>query len=132
MKSKTVSETNWKNYLIKAGQFFESAREAFYKENWNAVGLNAVHSAISANDALTVHAKKLRSASENHADSAGLLLEVLGHDDEVREQVKHLTRLINKKNLIEYESRLFYKKEAEEVIQHAERFLEWAKSKLAR
>jgi hypothetical protein len=130
MKFKIVPETDWKNYLAKAGQFNETAQDAYRKENWNAVGLNAVHAAISANDALTVNLKKIRSASEKHGDAAGLLLETLPDDKEAKIFAKHLIWLINRKNLIEYESRLFYAKEAETALKHADRFLAWAKSKL--
>ncbi len=127
---KTRYESGWKNYLIKAEQFLETARDAYFKENWNAVGLNAVHSAISANDALTSYYGKVRSISEKHNDSINLLLEVFKSDKESRNHSRHILWLIGRKNLVEYESRLFYKKEAEDSLKHAERFLSWAKSKL--
>ena len=127
---KTRQERNWKNYLIKAKQFFETARDAYFKENWNAVGLNAVHSAISANDGLTSYYGKVRSTSEKHSDSINLLLEVFKNDKESKKYSRHISWLINRKNLVEYESRLFYRKEAEESLKHSERFLFWANSKL--
>lgn len=129
---KIRQEVNWKNYLVKAGQFLETARDAYFKENWNAVGLNAVHAAISANDALCVYRNKVRSVSEKHSDAVILLLQVFKHMPEANNYSKHLAWLINRKNLIEYESRLFYKKEAEEALVHAERFMNWAKDKLPR
>lgn len=127
---KTRNEENWKNYLVKAEQFFETARDAYFKENWNAVGLNSVHSAISANDAVCVQRNKTRSVSDKHSDAAILLLQIFKHSVESKEHSKHLSWLVNRKNLIEYESRLFYKKEAEEALIHAERFVRWAKEKL--
>lgn len=129
-KIKTVEEKNWKNYFIKAEQFLESGRDAFLKKNWNAVGLNAVHSAISANDALIVYHKNYRSASDKHSDSVNLLLEVFNKDADSKKNSSHLLWLINRKNLVEYESRLFYEKEAIEALKHAERFLLWTKEKL--
>ena len=129
-KIKTKGETNWKNYQLKAEQFLEAARDSYLKENWNAVGLNTVHAAISANDALTVYYKKIRSASEKHSNSVGLLLEIFNHDSETKKSSRHLLWLIGRKNLVEYESRLFYKREAEEALTHADRFLLWAKTKL--
>jgi HEPN domain. len=129
-KIKTTEEKNWKNYLLKSEQFLESGRDAFLKKNWNAVGLNAVHSAISANDALTVYRKNLRSASEKHSDAVNLLLEVFSNSDDSKKNSGHLLWLVNRKNLVEYESRLFYEKEAEDSMKHAERFLIWAKENL--
>ncbi|MFA6106145.1 MAG: HEPN domain-containing protein [Patescibacteria group bacterium] len=128
---KTREESNWKNYLTKAEQFLETARDAYFKKNWNAVGLNAVHAAISANDSICVYFGKIRSISEKHSDAAVLLLRILKHGADAKNYSKHLSWLINRKNLIEYESRLFYAKEAEEALVHAERFLKWAKEKLA-
>jgi hypothetical protein len=133
MKSvKTREETNWKNYLVKAEQFFESARDAHFKKNWNAVGLTAVHAAISANDALCVRVAKVRSASEKHSDSIALLLELMDGRASAKEKSGHLSWLINRKNLIEYEARLFYEKEANEALVHAERFLRWVKTVIAK
>lgn len=130
MKIKTKDEVAWKNYLIKAEQFFETAQEAYDSENWNAVGLNAVHSAISANDTITVYLKRIKSTSEKHSDAVDLLLNVFNNGKSTREFSSHLLWLLNRKNLVEYETRLFYKKEAEDSIKHAERFLRWAKSHL--
>jgi len=130
MKIKVNEEKNWKNYLVKAEQFQETARDALGRKNWNAVDLNAVHAAISAGDALTVYYKKIRSASDKHSDAVSLLLEVLEKDGEARGISRHLSWLINKKNLIEYESRLFYQKEAEEALKHMERFTGWVFDKL--
>jgi hypothetical protein len=121
-KVKVVKETNWKNYLIKAEQFLETSRDANKKENWNAVGLNTVHAAISTNDALTVYYGKCRAAGEKHIDSVDLLLEILRNKDGVEINSKHLLWLISRKNLVEYEVRLFFKKEAEDALKHADRF----------
>lgn len=122
MKIKTVRETNWKNYLIKADQFYKTAADARVKKNWNAVGLNTVHSAISANDALTVFIIGKRAASEKHSDSLLLLKEAFKNSKEMLEYSRHLQWLLGRKNLVEYESRLFYEREAEEALKHAERF----------
>ena len=129
-KIKTKSESSWKNYWLKARQFLETAQDSYLKENWNAVGLNTVHAAISANDALTVYYRKVRSTSEKHSDSVSLLLETFKHNPEVKRNSRHLLWLVGRKNLVEYESRLFYKREAEEALQHADRFLFWARTKL--
>jgi len=130
-KIKISSEPNssWKNYLIKAEQFLVTARDAYSKENWNVVGLNAVHVAISSNDAITVYYGKVRSTSKKHLDALDLLL-FLVKDGEAKINSKHLAWLINRKNLIEYEYRLFYRSEAEDALKHAERFFTWAKTKL--
>jgi len=129
IKTSKESNSNWKNYLIKAKQFLTATLDAYLKESWNAVGLNAVHSVISSNDALTAYYGKIRSASKKHSDAPVLLLSLL-KGGEAEKNSKHLVWLINKKNLIEYEYRLFYRPEAEEALKHAERFFAWAETKL--
>ena len=50
--------------------------------------------------------------------------------DDTESKAKHLRRLISVKNLVEYDRRLFSKKEAESLAKHAERYLNWVKSLL--
>ena len=128
--SRTVKEINWQNYLFKAKQFKNTADDAYVKRSWNSVGLNAVHSAISANDALVVYHTNLRSTSDNHHDAVNLLIKALNNEDDARSNAKHVSWLINRKNLIEYESRLFYENEANEALKHADRFLTWVAGRL--
>lgn len=125
---KTTKEDKWNNYRLKSVQFLESARDAMVKGNWNSVGLNAVHAAISINDALTTYLKNIRSVSEKHSDAAYLLIDVLDGSLEAKANSKHLIWLVNRKNVIEYEARLFYQGEAEDALKHAERLLSWAKT----
>lgn len=125
-----TKEANWKNFILKAKQFLEASRDAYLKNNWNAVGLNTIHAAISANDAITIYYNNTRSTSAKHSDAVNLLLLIFSSDEEAKRISHHLLWLVSRKNLVEYESRLFYKSEAEEAMKHAERFVGWAKEKL--
>lgn len=127
--TKTIEKNFYKNYLIKAEQFLATMRNALLEKNWNAVGLNAVHAAISANDALSVYYHGLRCVSDKHTDAISLLTSLF-KDKEVGRNASHLSWLISRKNLVEYETRLFFEKEAKEAAKHAERFISWVKSKL--
>jgi len=60
MKTRNVDKSKYKNYLIKAEEFFDIMNESFNKQEYNAVVLNAIHCAISSADALTVFYKGLR------------------------------------------------------------------------
>jgi len=75
-------------------------------EQWNAVGLNAVHCAISANDALLVYHLGIRSVSDDHLETIQLLQSNI-QTDESRGAVSHLRRILSQKNLVEYEDREF-------------------------
>ncbi|HIH96179.1 MAG TPA: HEPN domain-containing protein, partial [Thermoplasmata archaeon] len=122
-------KNNYLNYLKKAQEFFQTMQTACESENWNSVGLEAVHCVISVNDALLVFFGGIKSVSSNHMDAVRLLTEIID-TDEARKNSNHLRRVIAKKNIIEYENRLFTKKEAEGVALHTERFLNWATSML--
>lgn len=130
VKTKSISKSLYKNYLEKVDEFLAAMRDAYLKENWNAVGLNALHATISANDALCVYYHGLRRTSEKHADAVRLLTSLF-KEVEVKKNSNHLAWLINRKNLVEYEARLFTAKEAETATKHAERFISWVKSKLS-
>ena len=123
------SKEDYKKFLKKAEEFFEMMEQSLMKEKWNAAGLNAIHTGISANDALLTFHFGLRSVSPKHDDAVKLLISMMKRDD-IETKAKHLRRLISVKNLVEYDGRLLSRKEAESIAKHAERFLDWVKSLL--
>ena len=116
-------------YLKKATEFFNSMRQAMQAERWNAVGLNAVHCAISACDAVLVRHTGQRSASSDH-DAAAALLRVLTDIPDVRQKTETFLRILTEKNLIEYEEREITHHNAAELAKLAERFYRWARELL--
>ena len=54
-----VERSGAATYLKKATEFFESTQQAMAACRWNAAGLNAVHCAISACDAVLVYYTEL-------------------------------------------------------------------------
>lgn len=128
-KTRSAEKNNYINYIKKAQEFSQTMQSAYEGENWNSVGLEAVHAVISANDALLVFFGGIRSTSPDHMDAVRLLTEIID-TEKARRNSNHLRRVIAKKNVIEYENRLFTRKEAEGVKLHAERFLSWAVSML--
>ncbi len=124
-----LSKEEYKKFLKKADEFFEIMQESLKKEKWNAAGLNAIHTGISANDALLTFHFGLRSISPKHDDAVKLLISMMNRDD-TEIKAKHLRRLISVKNLVEYDGRLLSGREAESLAKHAERFLVWVRSLL--
>lgn len=115
------------NYLAKAEEFLRSALENVASRRWNAAALSAIHAGIAGADAVLVFERGLRSAGERHED----VLDLLGGPGQDRSSaLAHLRRVLARKNVIEYESRLFSQREAEEIVQHAERFLGWVRSRV--
>ncbi len=123
------SKEEYKKFLKKADEFFEIMQQSLKNEKWNATGLNAIHTGISANDALLTFHFGLRSISPKHDDAVKLLISMMNRDD-TEIKAKHIRRLISVKNLVEYDGRLLSRREAESLAKHAERFLVWVRSLL--
>ena len=114
-------------YLAKAEEFFRSALDNLTSRRWNAAALSAVHASIAAADAVLIFEQGARSTSQRHTD---ILDQLAGPGQDRANALAHLRRVVSRKNVVEYESRLFTQREAEEVVQHAERFLGWARSRV--
>ena len=126
---KSIDRSAGKIYFEKAREFYESMLWSFERGQWNTVGLTAVHCAISISDALLAHFGGVRNTSQDH-QIAGRLLKDYIKDKAIQEQEKHYIRIISKKNLVEYEGRVFVKKDAEDIKIQTERFYSWARQKL--
>ena len=124
---KKVDRHEFQDYFTKASEFHDTMNECFERGRWNSAALEAVHCAISANDALTIWSQGIKCSSPNHEDAVTLLQSLAGIK-EVKEGANHLLRVIKKKNLVEYEGRKFAQKEAEEILLHGDRFFKWVSS----
>ncbi|MHB8894614.1 MAG: HEPN domain-containing protein [Candidatus Geothermincolia bacterium] len=100
--------------------------EAFSRGQWEAVGVNAVHAAISANDAVLSALRGLKPASADHKDAARVLMSQL-KDDDAQKAGKRLGVIVAKKSRVEYEDKRFTEKEARGIVLDTQRFLDWAK-----
>lgn len=128
MKTRNVDKHKYKNYLIKADEFFDSMNDSFAKRKFNATVLNAIHCAMSSTDALTVFYKGVRHAGERHEDVVALL-NTLGLP-EIQKKNRQLLSLLQIKNSAEYEEKLMTEANALNSIKSAERFFKWVKSTL--
>ncbi|MBS3145309.1 HEPN domain-containing protein [Candidatus Woesearchaeota archaeon] len=128
MKTRNVDKSKYKNYLIKAEEFFDIMNESFNKQEYNAVVLNAIHCAISSADALTVFYKGLRHAGERHEDVISLL-NTLDIKD-IQNKNRQLLNLLQLKNKAEYEEKLMTESNASDSIKNASRFFNWVKELL--
>lgn len=128
MKNRSVDKHKYKNYLVKADEFFGMMNESFAKRKFNPAVLNAIHCAISSADALTVFYKGIRHAGERHEDAVALL-NTLGLPD-MQSKNRQLLDLLRIKNSAEYEEKLMTEANASDSIKNAERFFKWVKGML--
>ena len=124
-----TSKEDYEKFLKKADEFCEMMHQSLTKEKWNAAGLNAIHTGISANDAVLTFYFGLRSISPKHDDAVKLLISMMKRED-TGTNAKRLRYIISMKNIVEYDGRLLSKREAESLAKNAERFLAWVKSLL--
>lgn len=128
MRTKSVLKGSYKVFLNKSEEFLDAARYSLSKGNVNAAAGCAAHSAISALDALTAFYLQRRHAGERHEDAVHLLKEKGIVELEGREKAASQFRsVVGSKGLAEYEQREIFKREAEESVRVAGRFLSWAK-----
>lgn len=115
-----------KDYLKKAEDNYKAMLSALKDKNFNAAGTLALQCAISSSDAICVYEKGIRSISEDHFDVCDLVSSITLPD--AKEKSALLRRIINKKNLIQYERRNIYESEADEVVKASSRFYQWVVS----
>lgn len=108
-----------KRFLAKAEEFLRSARSSLRDGEATAAGLLSIHAAISACDALTAHYLGMRSGSQRHHDVLNLLDQLpVARKDTLARQVR---RLLDDKNVVEYEDKLLFREAAGEMVELAER-----------
>ncbi len=129
-KTRAVDKSEYRDFLAKAKDFAFMIDVSLDEGKWNSAGLQAVHAVISASDAVIIYYGGVRSAEPDHREVVGLLHDIIGAD--AATAGRHISRVITKKNLVEYERRSITQIEAEDMAEHARRFLEWAKGMLPR
>lgn len=131
IKTKAIARSDYKTYLKKASEFYDTMVQAKERGKWNAVGLNAVHCAISSSDAMLVFYAGIRSTSDDHLSAIDLLSKSLSvRLPEVKSKCETLRKILVQKSIIEYENRDFTQKEALEILKLTERFYTWVVSKI--
>jgi uncharacterized protein (UPF0332 family) len=71
-----------------------------------------------------------RSLGENHNDAINLFKTIKENDSELGRNANRISRILNQKNMAEYEERLVSEKEAEKILEDCERLLEYIKKQL--
>jgi HEPN domain-containing protein len=128
LKTKTVEKGDYRIYLKKAKDFYDTMLDAQKAGKWTDVGLNAMHCAISCCDAMLVFHLGLRSIGEDHMQVASLLTRLPQKD--TSNEITALKRIVAKKNVIAYENRDFRQTEATDILKLTEKFYKWVLSNL--
>jgi hypothetical protein len=127
-RTEVVSKTRYAVYLERAREFESQMNRAASDEAWNSVGLLGVHCVISACDALTVQRSGQRWSGQDHAGVVGVVSSL--RLSEADPALRQISRVLEVKNRVEYESRKFTASEAEGVRRSVSRVLKWVISLL--
>ena len=128
-KVKPIDPSSAKDYFIKATDFFEIMEISYSEGRWNAVGLNAVHCAISSSDSLLAKNGGIRNISQDHKEAADILIKTVKGPD-VKLHADKLRKILGLKNLIAYERRLFTETDATNIIKPTRSFYKWTANQL--
>ncbi len=116
--------------IEKSEEFLEMAKLAVQNAKYSSAVTNAIHSAISALDALTTSYKGKR-ASDDHTEALSLVRGIFA-PQEYHEIKKQFTSLMDKKNASEYQPVLMESRDAQYSVKWAERILNKVKTNLKR
>lgn len=116
-----VPKSRYAVYLDRGKEFSRQMERASSERAWNSVGLLGVHSVISACDALTVRLSGKRWSGQGHGGVLDLVRDLeLPNSDELTRQIAGVLEM---KNRVEYEDRVFTEREALELKRVSERIL---------
>jgi uncharacterized protein (UPF0332 family) len=130
MRARNVDRSKYRNYLLKSEEFLATANDTFERARYNATVLNAVHTIISAADALLVFTKGFRYAGPRHEEAVELFSGIFPGEPEHDKNVSRFGTILSIKNKAEYLEVLLSSKDATDALRDATRFLSYVKSKL--
>ena len=129
-RTEVIPKARYIVYLRRAREFEMQMDRAATEGAWNSVGLLGVHSVISICDALTVQRSGQRWSGQDHAGVVGMVSAL--HLADAERALRQISRVLEAKNRVEYESREFTAQEAADVRLNASRVRAWATSLLPR
>lgn len=125
--ARNVARTRWNVFLAKAEDFLRAAQSSHGGRNWNACVSASVHAGILACDVVTVGVLGKRNTGE-HDDLIPLLAAALdASPKELSDNQRRIRRLLEVKNVAEYEDRLLDGSEASSSLKDGERLVEFAR-----
>jgi len=121
-------QDNGRTFLNAATLLAELATED--ESYGTAIGLLAVHAAISHADSVAIARGQRKSVSGSHDSAEQLLVAVLGDDFPATERRRFL-RIISQKDAMAYQGDYVPLDDARRLLQLAQRFARWAEGMLA-
>jgi HEPN domain-containing protein len=116
-------------YLRRAEELLKAVDWGLAEGKPNVAAINAVQSGVSAADAYVVFHLGMRSAATDHREVVGLIARC---PSESKADVgRHLQRLLDKKNEVEYQDREVALADSKDLARHAHRLFEAVRAEVA-
>jgi len=128
IKTRTVESGEWQSFKEKADQAYQGIEVLQIAGLWHASAESAIRCAIHLSDALCAKQHKKIVKSEDHKDAAKLLQQI-----QVKDSTKlkdRFLKIIEKKNLIDYQSKVFSESDCKHILFNIHRFYALAESYL--
>ena len=129
-RTRDVEKSLYINYLKRAEECLHAAKNSFSIQEWNAATICAIHSCISACDAMCVYSLGKRHSGENHNDAVSLFKMIKIEDEKLKINANRLNKILRIKNMAEYEERLVNRSEAAKALKNCIRFLDYIMKEL--
>ncbi len=129
IKTVAVEKSDHRSRWDNARQRIAAMELALAAKLFDPAALLAVQGVIAANDALTIALLGERCASERHQDALALFDQSGARG--FKEGRSHLSRLLDRNYRIEYSGRPVRQEDAEQLSEHARRFLEFVEKNLS-
>ncbi len=130
LRKKDIPGALHASILKRSEECLNAATNSLTMKEWNASAIAAIHSCIAGCDSLCVYNLGKRSLGENQNDAINLFKTIKENDAELDRNANRISRILNQKNMAEYEERLVSAKEAEKILKDCERLLEYIKKQL--
>lgn len=131
IKVSKVERSFYTNYLVRAEECLNAAKNSLNLNQWNSSAISTIHSGISSLDALCVYYLGQRHAGQNHEDAIALFRSIKQLKREDADAIANrVIKILKMKNMAEYEERLVHRTEAQNILKDAERLFEAVKNKL--
>jgi hypothetical protein len=119
---KVISSSDYKKFYLLAKKFYEGAVLAIEHQNFNSGGVLLVHAAIALADSVTIRFSSTKAAGDNHYEVINLLREVVPENQETKSGLMHIEKIIDHKNAVSYQGKLYTVSDIEQLRKHYLRF----------
>lgn len=123
---KTIVSSDYSKYYRLSTKFYQGAILSFDNGNYNSAGVLIVHAAIALADAVTIRYSSTKASGENHYEVIKLLQETVPQLPETKSATAHLERIVDHKNAVSYQGKLYVKSDIDQLLKHYDRFYRWA------